>query len=65
MGLINSLKRITSARLDAFLDSVEDPEILLPRLVKELQGKVGVTLNGILGLLQLPLFLSEHLQPGL
>lgn len=37
MGLFKRLHRITMGRVEAFLDRVEDPEIMFPRLVKEMQ----------------------------
>lgn len=40
MGLISRLKRITRGRIEAFLDSVEDPELVLPQLVDELADQV-------------------------
>lgn len=40
MGLIDRLKRITLARIEAYLDAVENPELILPQLVKELSQKV-------------------------
>ncbi len=36
MGKIERLKRITMARVEAFLDSLEKPELILPQLVKEM-----------------------------
>jgi len=36
MGKIDRLKRITLGRIEAFLDSLEKPEYILPQLVKEL-----------------------------
>jgi len=40
MGLISRLKRITRGRIEAFLDSVEDPELILPQLIDELADQV-------------------------
>ena len=40
MGQIDKLKRITKARIEAFLDSLEKPEIIFPQLIKELSEKV-------------------------
>ncbi|NCC50153.1 MAG: PspA/IM30 family protein [Spartobacteria bacterium] len=40
MGLIQRLKRITSARIESFLSSVEDPEVLFPQLVREMEDQV-------------------------
>lgn len=36
MGKIDRLKRITLARIEAFLETLEKPETLLPRLVREM-----------------------------
>ena len=36
MGLISRLKRITGARIDAFLDGIEDPSAVYPQLLREL-----------------------------
>lgn len=40
MGLIARLKRITVARIESVLNSVEDPEMLFPQLVKEMEDQV-------------------------
>ncbi len=40
MGKMDRLKRITLARIEAFLDSLEKPEYILPLLVKEM-GKLA------------------------
>jgi len=40
MGQIDRLKRITKARIEAFLDSLETPEVIFPQLIKELSAKV-------------------------
>jgi phage shock protein A len=37
---MKNLLRITQARIDAFLDGVEDPETVLPQLVQELGARV-------------------------
>lgn len=39
MGKIDRLKRITLGRIEAFLDSLEKPEYILPQLVREM-GKL-------------------------
>jgi len=39
MGLIDRLLRVTQARLELFLASVEDPELVLPRLIEELRAR--------------------------
>lgn len=41
MNLIKRMMRISSARIEAFLSSVEDPEILFPQLVREMEEQVG------------------------
>ena len=41
MGLIKRLARLTGARIEAFLNAVEDPETLFPQLIREMEGKVG------------------------
>ena len=41
MGKIDRLKRITLARIEAFLDTLEKPEVILPRLVKEMTELVS------------------------
>lgn len=40
MGLIDRIRRITAARIEAFLASVEDPEAVLPQLIAEMGAKV-------------------------
>ena len=40
MGLIARLQRLTVSRIETFLTSVEDPELLFPQLVKEMEGQV-------------------------
>ena len=40
MGKIDRLKRITMARIEAFLDSLERPDLILPQLVKEMGAQV-------------------------
>jgi phage shock protein A len=37
-GLVGRLKRITVSQINAFLETVEDPEIVFPQLVREMQG---------------------------
>ena len=36
MGLMNRLKRVTIARIESFLSTVEDPEVILPQLINEM-----------------------------
>ena len=45
MGLISRLRRITATRIEAFLDSVEQPEIVLPQLLRELADTVNQAAN--------------------
>ncbi|MBN1817351.1 MAG: PspA/IM30 family protein [Sedimentisphaerales bacterium] len=39
------LKRITRARIEAFLDSLERPEEILPQLIREMEAKVQEAAN--------------------
>ena len=41
MGLIKRLKRITFAKIELFLQSLEDPEIVFPRLIVELEERLA------------------------
>ena len=41
MNLIKRMMRISTARIEAFLSSVEDPEVLFPQLVREMEEQVG------------------------
>ena len=45
MGRMSRLKRITKARIEAFLDSIECPEDTLPQLEKEMAQKVTEVSN--------------------
>lgn len=45
MGLIRRLRRITMARIEAFLEAMETPERILPQLVEELAGAVREAAN--------------------
>ena len=40
MGKIDRLKRITMARIEAFLDSLEKPELILPQLLNEMEQQM-------------------------
>jgi len=40
MGFLQRLHRLTVARIEAALSTVEDPEILYPQLLREMEGKV-------------------------
>jgi len=39
MGRISRLKSITRSRIEAFLASLEDPEVILPQLIKEMEDR--------------------------
>ena len=41
MGLMNRLKRVTIARIESFLSTVEDPEVILPQLINEMVDGVA------------------------
>jgi len=45
MALIDRLRRITMGRIEAFLDAVEDPEVVLPQLVREMADRVNDAAN--------------------
>jgi len=45
MGLISRLRRVTSARVEQFLDSVEDPELMIPQLLAEMEDQVRAATN--------------------
>ena len=45
MGKIDRLKRITMGRIEAFLDSLEKPEYILPQLLKEMGRHVTEASN--------------------
>jgi len=45
VGLIKQLKRITATRIEAFLESVEDPARVLPMLIVEMEQKVRLAAN--------------------
>jgi phage shock protein A len=45
MGLINRIRRLTIARIESFLNTVEDPEILFPQLVREMEDQVRAALS--------------------
>jgi phage shock protein A len=40
MGFIKRIQRLTVSRIESFLSTAEDPEILFPQLVKEMEGQV-------------------------
>jgi len=45
MGKIDRLKRVTMARIEAFLDTLEKPEFILPQLVREMAQQVQEAAN--------------------
>lgn len=45
MGLIARIQRVTMARIQTFLDSVEDPEIMFPQLVAEMEDQIRAATN--------------------
>ena len=44
-GLVNRLRRITVSRIDAFLETVEDPETIFPQLVREMHNLIADALK--------------------
>lgn len=40
MNLIKRMMRISSARIESFLSAVEDPEIMFPQLIREMEEQV-------------------------
>ncbi|MHC4171219.1 MAG: PspA/IM30 family protein [Planctomycetota bacterium] len=40
MGRISQLRTITKSRIEAFLASLEEPEIILPQLMREMEEKI-------------------------
>lgn len=45
MGLIDRLRRVTLGRIEAFLDTVERPEQILPQLVRQMRDKLKQVAN--------------------
>jgi phage shock protein A len=45
MGLINRIRRLTVARIESFLNTIEDPEILFPQLVREMEDQVRAAIS--------------------
>jgi phage shock protein A len=45
MGLINRIRRLTLARIEGFLNTVEDPEIIFPQLVREMEDQVRAAIS--------------------
>jgi phage shock protein A len=44
-GLISRLKRITVSRINAFLETVDEPEVVFPKLVREMQRAIEDAVN--------------------
>jgi phage shock protein A len=44
-GLTSRLKRITVSRIQAFLETVDEPEAVFPKLVGEMQKRIGDAVN--------------------
>ncbi|MEJ2108627.1 MAG: PspA/IM30 family protein [Acidobacteriota bacterium] len=45
MGLISRIRRITVSRIENFLNTVEDPEILFPQLIREMEDQVRAAIS--------------------
>ena len=45
MGLIQRIRRLTVARIENFLNTVEDPEVILPQLVREMEDQVRAAID--------------------
>jgi len=45
MGLISRIRRITVSRIENFLNTVEDPEVLFPQLVREMEDQVRAAVS--------------------
>jgi phage shock protein A len=45
MGLISRIRRITLSRIENFLNTVEDPEVLFPQLVREMEDQVRAAVS--------------------
>jgi phage shock protein A len=45
MGLINRVRRLTIARIESFLNTIEDPEILFPQLIREMEDQVRAAIS--------------------
>ena len=44
-GLVNRLRRVTASRINAFLETVEDPETIFPQLVREMHNMIADALK--------------------
>lgn len=45
MGLIQRIRRLTVARIESFLNTVEDPEVIFPQLVREMEDQVRAAIK--------------------
>ncbi len=45
MGLIQRIRRLTVARIENFLHTVEDPEVIFPQLVREMEDQVRAAID--------------------
>ena len=45
MGLITRIRRLTVARIENFLNTVEDPEVIFPQLVREMEDQVRAAVS--------------------
>ena len=45
MGLIQRIRRLTVARIENFLNTVEDPEVIFPQLVREMEDQVRAAVS--------------------
>jgi phage shock protein A len=45
MGLIQRIRRLTVARIENFLNTVEDPEVIFPQLVREMEDQVRAAID--------------------
>lgn len=45
MGLIQRIRRLTVARIENFLNTVEDPEVIFPQLVREMEDQVRAAIK--------------------
>jgi phage shock protein A len=45
MGLITRIRRITVSRIENFLNTVEDPEVLFPQLLREMEDQVRAAVS--------------------
>ncbi len=45
MGLIKRVRRLTVARIESFLNTIEHPEILFPQLVREMEDQVRAAIS--------------------